>query len=114
MTLSTDTSSHGKVEAVRVVDADTHMTERHALGTSRAPAALRDRVPQVARLDGMACWCVDGAILGRAGAGGVVDNHGDKGRSFEGLYEWEIDKAHIASYDPDARVALMDELGVYA
>ncbi|HEY3834872.1 MAG TPA: amidohydrolase family protein [Acidimicrobiia bacterium] len=106
MTLSTD--------SVRVVDADTHMTEQHDLWTSRAPASLRERVPQVARLDGMACWCVDGEILGRAGAGGVVDNHGNKGRSYEGLYEWEIDKAHVASYDPVARVALMDELGVHA
>jgi predicted TIM-barrel fold metal-dependent hydrolase len=104
----------GILEGVKVVDADTHMTEQHDLWTSRAPAALRDRVPQVARLDGMACWCVDGAILGRAGAGGVVDRDGHKGRSFEGLYEWEIDKAHVASYDPAARVELMDELGVYA
>jgi predicted TIM-barrel fold metal-dependent hydrolase len=101
-------------EGIRVVDADTHMTEQHDLWTSRAPASLRDRVPQVARLDGVACWCVDGAILGRAGAGGVVDNHGRKGRSFEGLYEWEIDRAHVASYDPVARVQLMDEIGVWA
>ncbi len=102
------------MDDVRVVDADTHMTEQHDLWTSRAPASLRDRVPQVARLDGMACWCVDGAILGRAGAGGVVDNQGNKGRSFEGLYEWEIDRAHKASYDPKARIELMDELGVHA
>jgi uncharacterized protein len=99
---------------LKVVDADTHLTEAHDLWTSRAPASLRDRVPQVARLDGMACWCVDGVILGRAGAGGVVDNHGNKGRSFEGLYEWEIDRAHVAAYDPVARVKLMDELGVWA
>ena len=65
-------------------------------------------------LDGVACWCVDGAILGRAGAGGVVDNHGNKGRSFEGLYEWEIDRAHVAAHDPVARVELMDELGIHA
>jgi uncharacterized protein len=102
------------LDQVKVIDADTHMTEQHDLWTSRAPASLMERVPQVARLDGMACWCVDGAILGRAGAGGVVDNHGNKGRSFEGLWEWEIDRAHAASYDPVARVQLMDELGVYA
>ena len=102
------------LDGVRVVDADTHMTEQHDLWTSRAPAALKDRVPQVARLDGIACWCVDGTILGRAGAGGVVDRDGNKGRSFEGLYEWEIDKAHVASYDPDARVKLMDDIGVHA
>ena len=102
------------LDEVKVVDADTHMTEQHDLWTSRAPASLKDRVPQVARLDGIACWCVDGVILGRAGAGGVVDNHGKKGRSFEGLYEWEIDRAHIAAYDPVARVELMDELGIHA
>jgi predicted TIM-barrel fold metal-dependent hydrolase len=102
------------LDGVKVVDADTHLTEQHDLWTSRAPAALKDRVPQVARLDGMACWCVDGVILGRAGAGGVVDNHGNKGRSYEGLYEWEIDRAHVASYDPVERVKLMDELGVHA
>jgi predicted TIM-barrel fold metal-dependent hydrolase len=99
---------------VKVIDADTHMTEQHDLWTSRAPASIKDRVPHVARLDGMACWCVDGEILGRAGAGGVVDTDGNKGRSFEGLFEWEIEKAHVASYDPQARVKLMDELGVYA
>jgi uncharacterized protein len=102
------------LDEVKVIDADTHMTEQHDLWTSRAPASLQGRVPQVVRLDGVACWCVDGAILGRAGAGGVVDNHGNKGRSFEGLYEWEIDRAHIAAYDPAARVELMDELGVWA
>jgi uncharacterized protein len=102
------------LDQVRVVDADTHMTEQHDLWTSRAPASLKDRVPQVARLDGMACWCVDGVILGRAGAGGVVDIDGNKGRSFEGLFEWEIERAHIAAYDPVARVKLMDEMGVHA
>src|SRR3954453_11714084 len=102
------------LDQVRVIDADTHMTEQHDLWTSRAPASIKDRVPQVARLDGVACWCVDGVILGRAGAGGVVDTEGNKGRSFEGLFEWEIEKAHVASYDPQARVELMDELGVYA
>ncbi len=103
-----------RLDDVKVVDADTHITEQHDLWTSRAPASLQDRVPQVSRLDGVACWCVDGEILGRAGAGGVVDNEGNKGRSFEGLFEWEIDKAHVASYDPVARVQLMDQLGVHA
>src|SRR3954467_3368017 len=102
------------LDQIRVIDADTHMTEQHDLWTSRAPASMMERVPQVARLDGMACWCVDGAILGRAGAGGVVGNHGNKGRSYEGLYEWEIDKAHAAAYDPAARLAPMDEIGVHA
>ena len=51
---------------------------------------------------------------GRAGAGGVVDKHGNKGRSFEGLYEWEIEQAHAAAYDPEARMELLDEIGIWA
>jgi uncharacterized protein len=99
---------------VKVIDADTHLTERHDLWTSRAPAAVKDRVPHVTQVDGAATWVVDGVVLGRAGAGGVVDKHGVKGRSFEGLYEWEIDQVHEAAYDPVARLELMDETGVWA
>jgi uncharacterized protein len=103
------------LEAVRVVDADTHMTERHDLWTKRAPASFKNRVPHVTTVDGAATWVVeDDVVLGRAGAGGVVDNHGIKGRSFEGLYEWEIEQAHAAAYDPVARMELLDEIGIWA
>src|SRR3954469_14176887 len=102
------------LDQVRVIDTDTHLTERHDLWTSRAPTKFKDRVPRVEKVDGAATWVVDGAVLGRAGAGGVIDRNGVKGRSFEGLYEWEIEQAHVAAYDPVARVELMDELGVWA
>jgi uncharacterized protein len=102
------------LDDVRVVDADTHLTERHDLWTSRAPAALKDKVPHVAQVDGQATWVVGDAVLGRAGAGGVVAPDNTKGRSFEALYEWEIDRIHQAAYDPVARVEMMDEAGVWA
>jgi predicted TIM-barrel fold metal-dependent hydrolase len=103
------------LDQVKVIDADTHMTEQHDLWTSRAPATLKDRVPRVAKIDGAAQWVVEGdVVLGRAGAGGVVDTHGRKGRSFEGLYEWEIEQGHAASHDPVARVRLLDEIGIWA
>jgi uncharacterized protein len=103
------------LDQVKVIDADTHMTERHDLWTSRAPAKFKDRVPHVTKIDGAATWVVEGDIvLGRAGAGGVVDKHGKKGRSFEGLYEWEIEHGHAAGHDPDARMKLLDEIGIWA
>lgn len=102
------------LDQVKVIDADTHMTEAHDLWTSRAPARLKDRVPHVTKVDGAATWVVDGAVLGRAGAGGVIDRSGHKGRSFEGLYEWEIEQAHVAAYDPRARVELLDDIGIWA
>src|SRR5688572_16115055 len=46
--------------AYKVIDADTHLTEPHDLWTSRAPASIRDRVPQVKMLDGQRCWVIDG------------------------------------------------------
>jgi len=103
------------LDPVKVIDADTHLTERHDLWTKRAPAAFKDRVPHVTQVDGCATWVVeDDVVLGRAGAGGVVDLHGVKGRSFEGLYEWEIEQAHAAAYDPVARLELLDETGIWA
>jgi predicted TIM-barrel fold metal-dependent hydrolase len=102
------------IEGLRVVDADTHLTERHDLWTSRAPKGMEDRMPRVEQVDGQAQWVVEGAVLGRAGAGGVVDKQNHKGRSFEALFEWEIDKAHPGAYDPVARLAMMDEAGVHA
>ena len=42
-----------------VIDVDTHLTEPHDLWTSRAPAAYRDRVPQVVEASGLT---VDGWI----------------------------------------------------
>jgi predicted TIM-barrel fold metal-dependent hydrolase len=103
------------LDQVKVVDADTHMTERHDLWTSRAPAKFKDRVPRVERIDGATQWVVErDVVLGRAGAGGVVDVHGRKGRSFEGLYEWELEQGHRAGWDLDARMALLDEIGIWA
>jgi predicted TIM-barrel fold metal-dependent hydrolase len=99
---------------VKVVDADTHLTERHDLWTSRAPSGMKDRMPHVAEVDGQATWVVEGSVLGRAGAGGVVDKDNVKGRSFEALYEWTIDRVHEAAYDPVARLEVMDETGIWA
>ncbi|MEO6715698.1 MAG: hypothetical protein ABIM50_00405, partial [Novosphingobium sp.] len=33
--------------AIKVIDADTHLTEPHDMWLKRAPAKFRDRVPQV-------------------------------------------------------------------
>ena len=37
---------------LRVVDADSHMTERHDLFTERAPKGYEDKVPHVEHVDG--------------------------------------------------------------
>ena len=44
----------------KVIDTDTHLTEPHDLWTKRAPARLKDRVPQVKVHNGVRSWIVDG------------------------------------------------------
>jgi predicted TIM-barrel fold metal-dependent hydrolase len=101
-------------EDVRVVDADTHMTESHDLWTSRAPAAYRDRVPRVEDVDGQPTWVVDGTPLGFAGGGGVIDPEGGKHAFSESMTVWGIERVHRAAWDPELRLQIMDECGIYA
>ncbi len=102
------------LEGLKVVDADTHLTEAHDLWTKRAPAAYRDRVPHVEDVDGRPMWIVDGNELGFAGGGGVIARDGSKGRALEALYEWTQDRIHLAAFDPKARIDVMDESGIWA
>jgi predicted TIM-barrel fold metal-dependent hydrolase len=103
------------LEGLRVVDADTHMTEAHDLWIKRAPAAFRDRVPQVKTgADGRPTWIVDDNELGFAGGGGVIARDGSKGLAAEALFEWGIDRIHLGAYDPEARLEVMDDSGIWA
>jgi predicted TIM-barrel fold metal-dependent hydrolase len=102
------------LDGLRVIDADTHLTEAHDLWTSRAPAKFKDRVPRIHEIDGRPMWVVDGAELGFAGGGGVIDREGGKGRALEALYSWTQAQIHQGAYDPKARIAVMDDSGIWA
>jgi predicted TIM-barrel fold metal-dependent hydrolase len=101
-------------DEVRVIDADTHMTERHDLFTSRAPAQYKDRVPRVIEIDGKPHWVVDDAVdLGPARGGGVIDREGNK-YAFEECKLNGIDWVHQGAWDREARLEYMDQNGFYA
>jgi predicted TIM-barrel fold metal-dependent hydrolase len=57
---------------------------------------------------------VDGATLGFAGGGGVIDRDGEKFPFQESMVVWGIDRIHRAAYDPKARTAVLDESGIWA
>jgi predicted TIM-barrel fold metal-dependent hydrolase len=100
-------------EGLTIIDADTHLTEPHDLWTARAPAAYRDRVPQVRDVDGRPTWVVDGITLGRAGAAGVVGRDGVKvpGMTF---LSWGIEDIHTGAHCVPDRLQMMDEQGIWA
>jgi predicted TIM-barrel fold metal-dependent hydrolase len=100
-------------DEVRVIDADTHMTERHDLFTARAPKEYVDRVPRVVDIDGKPHWVVDrDVVLGPARGGGVIDRNGDK-FPFEECKLNGIDWVHQGAWDPEARLQVMDECGIW-
>lgn len=101
---------------VKVVDADTHITEWYDLWTSRAPASLKNQVPRVKDLgDGKYQWIIgDDTDLGSWGAGAsAVKNDGTKAKGVA-FADLQLADIHPASYDAKERVAYMDQQGISA
>ena len=103
------------VEDLRVVDADSHMTERHNLFTSRAPKGYEDKMPHVERINGADMWVIEGKTFGKAGSGGTIDHQGKKHpfRDSQGG-SWGIGDVHPAAWDAKERIRLIDQLGIHA
>lgn len=102
------------VEGLKVIDTDTHWSEPADLWTSRAPAKYADRVPRLEEKNGRRRWWFDDDIaIGLPIASSVIDPDGKKitGTAF---FEMDNDMVHRASFDAEARVAMMDTLGVHA
>jgi uncharacterized protein len=97
---------------IKIVDTDTHMVEPPDLFTSRAPAALKDKVPYVKRdPDGVDRWYVGDRNFGTLG-GNVIrkDNNKLLGR----LAFPTLEEAHAGGHQIKPRLAAMDDMGVYA
>ena len=99
-------------EGIKIVDTDTHITEAPDLFTSRAPAALKDKVPYVKLdADGVERWYVGDRNFGSMG-GNVIrkDNNKLLGR----LAFPKLEQAHPGGHLLKERLQAMDDMGVYA
>lgn len=102
------------LDDLKIIDTDSHWSEPYDLWTSRAPAKYRDRVPRMTERDGKRRWWFDDSIpIGLPIASSVVDSDGQKvtGTVF---FDFDNEMVHRASYDAEARVAMLDELGLDA
>jgi hypothetical protein len=90
------------LDEIQIIDVDAHITEPPDLWSSRAPAALKDRLPRVAEQDGRRVWLVDGEEIAPAGAVSVVKKDGSKAVGVE-FFNWKIEDVHQASWDMQAR-----------
>jgi predicted TIM-barrel fold metal-dependent hydrolase len=113
---------------IRIIDVDTHLTERADLWVSKAPAKYKDLVPRVVPVTkdplqalngnrltaGDYAWVVaDDVVLGQAGGGSVInkDNVKVKGAGFR---HWALTDISPAASFVEPRLEIMDELGVWA
>lgn len=99
-------------EGIKIVDCDTHLTEAPDLFTSRAPAALKDKMPYVKLdADGVERWYVGDRNFGSMG-GNVIrkDNNKLLGR----LAFPKLEQAHPGGHIIKDRIQAMDDMGIYA
>ena len=97
---------------IKIVDSDTHWTEPHDLWTSLAPDKYKDLVPQIREHNGRRKWVVNGdiPIAGDSAVSAILPD-GEKMLGLKFL-KHDIEMVHAASYDCDARLELMDAMGV--
>jgi len=115
--MNTRTTERGSTKtALKIIDADTHLTEPHDLWIKRAPAALRERVPQVKMHDGQMSWVIDGnkSIGTGAHPSSAILKDGSKVRSLDKFMALQLADVHLGSSQVKERLAAMDETGIYA
>lgn len=102
--------------AIKVIDADTHLTEPHDLWTKRAPASMRDRVPQVKILNETRSWVIDGdqSIGTGAHPNSSILKQGGKVRDLDHFLKLQFEDVHLGSSSVKERPQVMDEAGIYA
>jgi predicted TIM-barrel fold metal-dependent hydrolase len=115
MAATAQLSSSELLASLKVIDADTHLTEPHDLWLKRAPRALKDRVPQVKRWGDGVAWVIDGdkSIGDKALSSCSVTRDGSKADGIAQM-KMTIEEAHPAAYDVGARLEAMDQMGVWA
>lgn len=101
---------------IKVIDADTHLTEPHDMWLKRAPASIRDRVPQVKMLNGVRSWVIDGdkSIGTGAHPNSAILKEGGKVRDLDTFLKLQFEDVHTGSSSIRERLDVMDANGVWA
>lgn len=102
---------HPSLKGIKIVDCDTHFTEPPNLFTSRAPAGLKDKLPQVHRVNGVDRWFVGDRDFGTLG-GNVIRN--DNNKLLGRLAFPTLEEAHPGGHEVKPRLKAMDDMGVWA
>ena len=101
---------------LKIIDTDTHLSEPPTLWLDHAPAALKDRVPQIKTHNGRPSWIIDGDKPIGLGANpySAIRKDGSKIMDVDDFAPMTYDTVHPGSYRVPERLAEMDRLGVHA
>src|ERR1700759_2657675 len=92
---------------IKIVDTDTHITEAPDLFTSRAPAARKDKMPHVKRVNGTHRWSVGARDLSPLGATVA----GKDNTKFLGRLAFPaLDESHPGGHIMSERLKAMDDM----
>jgi predicted TIM-barrel fold metal-dependent hydrolase len=107
-------ATHYTTDPIKVVDADSHLTEPPWLWVDHAPAKLKDRVPRVVEDEqGRPRWIVDqGTVLGPMGYSTVAPDDSRIEGDFV-VTQATFENVHRGAYDFRARLGWLDGRGIY-
>ena len=99
----------------KVIDVDTHLVEPFDLWSSRAPAAMKDRLPRVKTIDGVRSWVIDEDRILSKGAvpACTISKEGVKWPGLD-FVQKQIEDVDPAAYSVKERLEVMDRMGVNA
>ena len=99
----------------KVIDVDTHLVEPFDLWSSRAPAAMKARLPRVTMVDGVRSWVIDEDKILSKGAvpACTISREGIKWPGLDFISK-QIEDVDPAAYSVRERVAVMDRMGIDA
>jgi predicted TIM-barrel fold metal-dependent hydrolase len=100
-----------ELQGIKIVDCDTHFSEPPDLWTTRAPAALKAKMPVMKRVDGYDTWFLGDRDFGMGG-GNVIRK--DKNKLLGRLAFPTLEEGDPGAYQIKPRLEAMDEMGVYA
>lgn len=107
-------SARELLKGIRVIDADTHVSEWHDLWLERAPTSRKHLMPRVVGKGGERRWVIgENNFLFAASASAAVMRDGSKIRGLD-FFSKDIGDVHEGAHDVRARLRLMDEQGIYA
>ncbi|WP_179220348.1 amidohydrolase family protein [Rhodococcus sp. NCIMB 12038] len=96
---------------VKIIDCDAHLTEPSDLWTSRVPASMKSKMPQMETRDGFTAWYIDGEMW--ASIGGNTIGHGPKKvLGTNSLQPFE--EIHQSAWSTRERLEVLDDQGVLA